>query len=1100
MNTGGAIIFIRVSRYLLVAAAQCCLLVCNAQPQFKQLTPEKTNILFTNKLLETPADNIITYEYFYNGGGVAVADFNNDGLTDIYFTANQQPNALYLNKGKLVFEDVTKAAGVAGKNGWKTGVTVADVNGDGWMDIYVCYSGNVDPSDRQNQLFMNNENGTFTEKAKEMGLADEGYSTQAAFFDYDQDGDLDMIVINHNVKQLRNFDAAFVKKMVDADAGDRLYRNDNNRFTDVTLQAGIISNPLGYGLGINIADINKDGWPDVYITNDYVEEDYLYLNNKNGTFKECLKDHLGHISNFSMGVDIADVNNDGNPDIFTLDMLPETNKRQKLLYAPDNYELYKNTLQNGFHHQLMRNMLQVNNGNGTFSEVGQLAGVSNTDWSWAALLADFTNDGYKDLFVTNGYGRDMINMDFMKFYANERLKFNRGEKSDRMFQMLRGIQSTPLHNYFFENDGNLHFANRFLDNGFDEPDFSHGAAYADFDNDGDLDLVVNRMNEVAGIYINQCNILKKDNHYLNINLRMKGANTYALGAKLTVYSKGKINYLENYPVHGFQSAMQVPLHIGLSTKTIDSINIIWHGNRMQTIIKNIPVDTTITIYPNDFKPNYPAKVTSKPIFAKAGNSVDFKHHEEDVNDFKVQPLMPGMISYAGPHFASTDLNNDKLTDIFIGGGPGQAGAILLQLPNGDFIKTIQPAFDTNAESTDTDAIFFDADGDGRQDLYVVSGGYNYLEGDSAYQDRLYLNRNGKMVKAANAVPKETGAGCIVKAFDYDNDGDLDLFVGSRVVPGNYPVTPAAMLLQNDGKGYFTDVIKTAGPALLKAGMITDAAWTDLNKDGKKELIVCGDWMPIKVFELVNGILTDATNTYFSNPVNGWWNRMAIADLDNDGDLDMVAANWGTNSQLPASSKQPITLYYGDFDDNGYIDPLLCYYIDGKSFPMASRDELTDQMVSLRQKFPTYDSYSEATIENILTPEQLAKATILEATELQTVWFENKDGKFVKHSLPVQASYTPVYAILINDFDKDGIPDILLGGNVNETRIKIGRMDASFGVLLKGTGKANFSYVPQTQSGLTIQGCIKDLINIKSANNGQKVMAAINDNFPMLLEY
>ena len=929
--------------------------ITSAQSLFTPLTPQQTGITFQNKLVESNTANIITYEYFYNGGGVAVADFNNDGLTDIYFTSNQQPNALYMNRGNWQFEDVTNTAGVAGRKGWKTGVSVADVNGDGFVDIYVCYSGDVEPQYRQNQLFMNNGDGTFTEKAKEMGVADIGYSTQAAFFDYDHDGDLDLFVINHNVKQLHNFDAAFVKKMVDENAGDRLYQNNNNHFKDVTLQAGIISNPLGYGLGINISDINKDGWPDVYVTNDYVEEDYLYLNNRDGTFKECLKEQLGHISNFSMGVDIADINNDGFPDIFTLDMLPQDNKRQKLLYAPDNYELYKNTLQNGFYHQLMRNMLQLNNGNGTFSEIGQLSGVSNTDWSWAALLADFTNDGYKDLFVTNGYGRDMINMDFMKFYANERLKFNRGETSSRMFQMLSGIKSTPLHNYFFENNGNLQFTDRSLEWGFDVPDFSHGAAYADLDNDGDLDLIVNRMNEPAGIYQNNCNSLKKQHHYIDINLRMDGGNRFALGATIRVFTGAGINYVENYPVHGFQSAMQIPLHTGLSIGKIDLIEIAWPNNDVQTLRNNIPVDTLLTIHYKPAKQIQPAQLIIKPVFSPSGNAINFKHNEPEENDFKLQPLMPHMLSYSGPHLATCDVNNDGLTDVYIGGAQNQAGAILLQQKNGDFVLSPQPAFVADALCEDVDALFFDADGDGDQDLYVVSGGYALPLNDSNYQDRLYINEAGKFIKSTHALPRETTSGSIVSAVDFDHDGDLDLFVGGRVIPQNYPQAPLSFLLQNDGKGNFTDVTAQLSPALQMAGMITDAQWIDLDKDGNSELVLCGEWMGIEVYAWTAGKLVNVTNKYFDKGNLGWWNRVVFADVDKDGDMDLVAANWGTNSQLQAGPNQPVTITYGDFDGNGYIDPLLCYFINGKSYPMASRDELTDQMVSMRQKFPTYDS-------------------------------------------------------------------------------------------------------------------------------------------------
>src|SRR5215213_2121828 len=542
---------------------------------FKSVPSSESGITFSNVLKESPALNIISYEYFYNGGGVGLGDFNNDGLIDIYFSGNLQPGKLYLNKGNFKFEDITSKARVGGKRGWKTGVSIADVNGDGLQDIYLCYSGPLDKEKRTNELYINNGNLTFSEKAGKMGVADSGYSTQAVFFDYDRDNDLDLFVINHNNKNLRNFDASFVKKMIDPDAGDRLYRNDNNVFTDVTTSSGIISNPLGYGLGVSVSDLNNDGWPDLYVTNDYVEEDYLYINNHDGTFSEKLKEQLGHISNFSMGCDVADINNDGWTDVFTLDMLPEDNRRQKLLYMPDNYELYNNQVQNGFHHQLMRNMLQLNNGNGTFSEIGQLSGVYCTDWSWASLLADFNNDGNKDLFITNGYGRDMTNRDFVKFYANERLKYLRGEPSDNMFRMLQGIPVTPTHNYLYLNNGNLQFSDASMAAGFDKQTLSNGAGCADLDNDGDLDLVVNHLNAPAEIYRNMLVENENGGDWIQFSLKGKGGNKNGLGASIKMYTPQGIIALENYPVRGYESSMLTPLHTGLSSAQIDSAIVIW---------------------------------------------------------------------------------------------------------------------------------------------------------------------------------------------------------------------------------------------------------------------------------------------------------------------------------------------------------------------------------------------------------------------------------------------------------------------------------------------------------------------------------------------
>ncbi|HZI54662.1 MAG TPA: VCBS repeat-containing protein, partial [Chitinophagaceae bacterium] len=916
---------------------------------FKQVPNSETGINFANVVKESPALNIITYEYFYNGGGVGLGDFNNDGLTDIYFSANMQPARLYLNKGNWKFEDITSKAGVGGKRGWKTGVSIADVNGDGWQDIYLCYSGPLDRKLRSNELFINNGNLTFSEKAASMGVADSGYSTQAAFFDYDRDNDLDLFVLNHNNKNLRNFDASFVKKMVDPDAGDRLYRNDSNTFTDVTIASGIISNPLGYGLGVSVSDVNNDGWPDLYVTNDYVEEDYLYINNRDGTFSEKIKEQFGHLSNFSMGCDVADINNDGWTDVFTLDMLPEDNRRQKLLYMPDNYELYNNQVQNGFFHQLMRNMLQLNNGNGTFSEIGQLSGVYCTDWSWASLLMDFNNDGYKDLFITNGYGRDMTNRDFVKFYANERFKYLRGEPSDNMFRILQGIPITPVHNYLYLNNGpanggigtGLQFSDASLSSGFEKPALSNGAASADLDNDGDLDLVINHLNAPVQICRNMLVENSNGGNWVQLKLKGQGYNVNATGAVVNIYTPHGTITLENYPVRGYQSSMHVPLHTGLPSSQIDSVLVRWPDG-MKQIVKTVKANAVNNItYQGDGKdPDY--KKNNTPVFSPSANSLPFVHVSPELNDFKVQPLMPSMISYNGPKTAKADINKDGLEDIFICGAQGLEGRLFIQQTDGSFIANPQPDFTKNDLSDDTDAAFFDADNDGDQDLYVVSGGYGFNEGANELQDRLYVNTKGKFNKSIQSLPSESLSGSCVRVADIDNDGDADLFVGSRVVPGKYPESPQSLLLLNDGKGQFTNAPAAMRAALDSLGMVTDAAWIDVDNDGWKDLIVCGEWMKLYLFSNKNGKFTDLSDQHFPDILKGWWNRLQFADMDDDGDMDLIAGNWGLNSPIKVSKSEPVTILYDDFDKNGSVDPLICYYIQGKSYPMASRDEMTDQ--------------------------------------------------------------------------------------------------------------------------------------------------------------
>ncbi len=1089
-------------RFLYLLLFFCALSDVSAQNRvstfFKKVPKEKTGISFANMLKESPALNIITYEYFYNGGGVGLADFNNDGLVDIYFSGNMQPGKLYLNKGNLQFEDITAKAGVAGKQGWKTGVSIADVNGDGLPDIYLCYSGPVDRDKRTNQLYINNGNLTFTEKAGEMGVADSGFSTQAVFFDYDRDGDLDLFVINHNNKNLRNFDASFVKKMIDADAGDRLYRNDNNSFTNVTVSAGINSNPLGYGLGVSVSDLNNDGWPDLYVTNDYVEEDYMYINNRDGTFSDKLKDEVGHLSNFSMGCDVADINNDGLPDVFTLDMLPEDNRRQKLLYMPDNYELYNNQVQNGFYHQLMRNMLQLNNGNGTFSEIGQLSGVFCTDWSWGSLLMDFNNDGNKDLFITNGYGRDMTNRDFVKFYANERLKYIRGEKSDNMFRMLQSIPVTPVHDYLYLNNGDLQFTDVSLTSGFDAKTLSNGAAAADLDNDGDLDLIVNHLNAPAEIYRNMLVENGKGGNWIQFKMKGPGQNKFEIGASLRIFTPKGLVQIENYPVHGFQSSMHVPLHTGLPSSQIDSVVVRWPDGKKEKFT-NLKINAVNTIeYGNSGGEQEDAQMANT-IFSKTIDSLPYTDVAPEINDFKVQPLMPTMISYNGPRVAKGDVNKDGLEDLFVCGSQGEPGRIFIQLKNGQFVESQQPGFIEDAGSEDVDAVLFDADNDGDLDLYVVSGGYNFNADDAALQDRLYINTNGKFQKRISSVPAALLSGSCVRGADIDNDGDVDLFVGSRVIPGRYPEAPESQILLNDGQGNFSTAPETMTASFQSLGMVTDAAWLDINKDGSLDLVVCGDWMSMHLLVNKDGKFTDQSDHYFPQNFKGWWNRIQLADMDGDGDLDLIAGNWGLNSPLRVSKSEPVRMFYNDFDNNGSVDPLICYYIQGKSYPMASRDEITDQMFSLRQKFPTYDSYANATIENILTPEQLKSAKELTADHFETTYFENDNGVFQAKKLPLQSNFFPVFAITTGDFDGDGKKDILLAGNTDHARIKVGKIDAGYGMLLKGDGKGNFDYVPQLSSGLSVKGCVRDIITI-NGKDAKHVMFMLNNQAPVMYSY
>ncbi|MGZ3922589.1 MAG: VCBS repeat-containing protein [Flavisolibacter sp.] len=1051
-----------------------------SKPLFTLLSPKQTGISFSNEIKEDEAQNVLAYEYFYNGGGVAVGDINNDGLDDIFFTANLKSNTLYLNDGNFHFKDITKSAKVAGRHDWKTGCTMVDINGDGWLDIYVCYSGKGTAESRTNELYINNHDNTFTESAKEYGLDDKGCSTQAIFFDYDRDGDLDCYVVNHNIKAYKNVGLHYLKKDYDSLAADRLYRNDNGHFIDVSKSAGISGNPISFGLGVAVSDINNDGWPDIYVSNDYTEQDYLYINNKNGTFSQREMYAFGHMSQFSMGNDIADINNDGLVDIVTLDMLPEDNRRQKLLQGQENYELYQYMIENGFHYQYMRNMLQLNNGNGTFSEIGQLAGISNTDWSWAPLVADFDNDGYKDLFITNGYMRDYTNKDFLKFWGDYLVKQAVNHDSINYFDIVKMMPSTNVANYAFKNNGDLTYKNVSEDWGLKLFSLSNGAAYTDLDNDGDLDLIVNNINEPAFIFRNE----SEGKNYLAVQLKGSDKNLNGLGAKLFCYTGGKMQFLEQMPTRGYQSSVSDRLHFGLGdSKEIDSIRVVWPNGNFQ-VLQKIQANQLITVDQNNSKSPVPlTSLPAKKMFAYQKPLINYSHLQLEYNDFKRQPLMPVMLSQCSPKMAKADVNGDGLEDIFIGSSQGQSGQLFLQTKDG-FIPSQQPCFSSDSNSVTTSILFFDADNDGDLDLYCASGGYNdFVEGDERLQDRLFINDGkGNFELAKGNLPPMLVSKSVVCAADFDGDGDLDLFVGGRVVPGMYPQTPESYLLQNDGTGKFTNITASRAPNLRYVGMVTDAKWFDYNKDGKPDLFVVGEWMSPTIFGNSGTQLIPAAEDSVFNKNNGWWNTIEIADLDNDGDSDIVIGNWGLNSQLKCSVNEPLTMIYKDFDNNGSVDPFLCCYIQGKQFPYVSRDELLDEIYPMRKKFTSYKSYADASMSEIFTTDELKDAKTLTTTNLGTSYFENKKGRFYLHPLPVQAQYSPVYKVLVEDFNDDGFPDLLLLGNNEYPRLKLGKMDANFGTLLLNDGKGNFVYSANKDNGLFIAGDTKDALVLRVTGN------------------
>lgn len=1068
----------------------------SADTVFKTLPVSTTGITFENTLEYNRDFNIYTYRNFYNGGGVAIGDINNDGLADVYLTSNMGKNELYLNQGDFKFQNISESAGVQGNKAWSTGVCMADVNGDGWLDIYVCNSGDLQGDNKQNELYINQQDGTFREMADQYGLADQGYSTHAAFFDFDKDGDLDMYLLNNSYRAIGSFNPKLnFRNKRHPVGGDKLFRNDNNTFTDVSEAAGIYGSEIGFGLGVTVGDIDQDGWDDIYISNDFFEKDYIYMNNHDGTFSEELESQMKSISVASMGADMADLNNDGYPEIFVTEMLPNDEKRIKTKTTFEDWNKYQSNITNGYYHQFTRNMLHLNNQDKTFSEIGRFSGVEASDWSWGALLADFDNDRYRDIFVANGTHRDLTDQDFIMFLANAETmkKMTEGNKVNYK-ELIDVIPSEKIPNRFFHNQGNLKFKDKAKEFGLAELSHSNGAAYGDLDNDGDLDLIVNNVDMPLFVYQNRGN----GNNFLQFTFKYKKSNPFAIGTKVYIYQGEEVLYDQFMPTKGFQSSMDYKLHFGLGTNgVVDSIKIIW-PDQTQTLLRDLSLNQHHKIaYDQATKlkadSSTPQKVS--PIFKEITQegTLPFKHQEDGFVDFNADRLLFHMTSSEGPKMAIGDVNADGKTDVFICGAKDQSAALFLQGRNGRFKPTNQSLLEQYAPSEDRDAAMVDVDGDGDLDIYIASGGPEFSNQSSAIIDRLLINDgSGQFALAKKRIlPNGYLHSASVDVADFDGDGDMDFLIAERSKTGQYGVPCSAMVIENDN-GTFKTITAARAPALQGKGMYTDAKWADFNQDGKLDIVYCGKYMPIGVLiQNGNGKWEDKTAAYGLAETQGWWNTITVEDIDQDGDMDIIAGNHGTNSRFPASKEKPLCLHLNDFDKNGSIDPILCAYRGEASYPMALRHDITKQLPHLNKQFLKYQDYALKTIEDIFPEEQRKNMLTLVVKEMETVVLLNQDNYFEKVELPKEAQYSPTYAIAIEDFDRDGHLDIITGGNLFEAKPEIGRYDASRGLYLQGDGKGNFKTISAQYSGLDIEGQIRDLKTMMI--NGQSCLVVARNN-------
>lgn len=1063
-------------------------------PVFKQIMSSHSGIMFKNTVEENINNYFDLFAYVYNGGGVAIGDINNDGYSDLYFTGNEVPNRLYLNEGNLKFKDITETAGVQGNGRWNNGVTMVDINSDGLLDIYVCKGGWHDSeAQRTNLLFVNQGDLTFKEQAKEYGLDERGYSIHASFFDMDNDNDLDVyITCRPDSFDLPLTEMVRQKKLSPTLSRDKLYKNENGKFREVGLEAGIVNN-FGYALSVVTSDLNNDGYTDIFVANDFAESDYLYVNQKDGTFREQIKKATNHISMYSMGTDVADINNDGWEDIMVSEMLPEDYKRSKVSMPSMDVEGFNALVKNGMHRQYMHNALHLNQGNLFFSEISQLAGVAKTEWSWSCLLSDFDNDGFRDMFVANGYKRDVFDGDVQKKLASF-INRNRDRYRSPQEMLAKGFKefinvydSIKVLDYLFKNNRNLRFEDVSEAWGFHEPGFSNGAAVGDLDNDGDLDLVVNRLDDEAFLYENNS---ASRNNFLKLKLQGPPGNPDGMGAKVTIYHQGQIQYFENKTVRGYLSSNEPIVHFGLGKiQRVDSLLVRWPDGRANKLL-NIAANQLLPLR-HDEAGNVPASPENgKTVFTETPKGLlsnAFVHMENEVNEYKDQILLPHMFSRSGPFIATGDVNGDGQQDFYVGGASGQAGALYLQ-HNGKLVLKKVPAFEVDKMYEDMGSVLFDADQDGDEDLYVVSGGSEFPDGSKQYQDRLYLN-DGNANFTKGELPVTISSGSCVVTYDLDGDGDLDLFRGGQVTPGVYPKDPTSYLLINE-EGKFLDQTREVAPLLARAGMVNTATWVDLDGDKRSELVVAGEWMPIRIFSYQAGKLNEVSAGFGLEKTEGWWNKVVADDLDMDGDQDLIVGNLGENYKFKADKDKPFQVFAKDFDGNGTNDIFLARYQDSRLVPIRGRECSSQQMPVIAQKFPTYISFAESDLADILGKD-MENAFHYKAHLFSSVILINENGKLVLKSLPVEAQLSAVTGIVVRDFDRDGIKDILLGGNKFDVEVETTAADASPGLLLKGEGDLNFKPLKPYESGFFIPYNVKDIRAIRIKDQWA-VLVGIND--------